>query len=63
MTKLELADLLDRFAEDQPDCGPWNLTILRQPQLEPYRRRLLEVEPPFDVRAIKEMALELRSNA
>ena len=67
MTRIELAEMLERFAGDQPDCGPWefdDFTSTRaDEELEPYRQRLLEMEPPFDVSAIREIAQELRSNA
>ena len=50
MTKLELADMLDRFAGNASDCGDWEwddfTSVGADSELEPYRQRLLsEVDP------------------
>ena len=67
MTKLELADLLDRFVGDRPNCGEWEwddfTSVSSDPDLEPYRIRLNAMEPPFEQEAIREIARELRQNA
>ncbi|WP_379553107.1 hypothetical protein [Qipengyuania sp. DGS5-3] len=46
MTRAELASMLRRFVGDEPDCGDWEwddfVSVRAQPNLEPYRLRLLE---------------------
>ena len=68
MTKLELADMLDRFIGDQPGCGDWDwddFTSLKasDPEIETYRLELAAMNPPFDAEAIRRVARELRQNA
>ena len=50
MSKQELASMLRRFLGDEPDCGDWDwddfVSVKAEPQLEPYRLRLLrDVNP------------------
>ena len=50
MIRAELADMLDRFARNAPDCGAWEwddfTSVRAEPHLEPFRQRLLtEVDP------------------
>ena len=67
MTKLELAEMLELFVGDRPDCGPWEFddftAIPASPELESYRRHLVAMEPPFDSDEIRVMVHELRSGA
>jgi hypothetical protein len=68
MTKLELADMLDRFVGDQPDCGDWewdDFTSVKSAdsEIERYRLELAAMDPPFDRDAIRGIARELRENA
>ena len=50
MTKADLADMLDRFIGNAPGCGDWDwddfTSSSLEPDLEPFRQRLLaEVDP------------------
>jgi hypothetical protein len=67
LTKADLADLLERFIGDAPGCGEWewdDFTSVRSTsELEPYRQRLAEVDPPKGQDVIRHIILELRANA
>ncbi len=67
MTKAELADMLERFLGDLPGCGEWEwddfVSTGAEPELEPFRQRLAEVRPPAGEPAIRQIILELRTNA
>ena len=69
MTKLELADMLERFIGDAPGGGKWDwddLTSVRaEPEPEPYRQRLRQEEnqPPGNEAELREMIAELRADA
>ena len=67
MTRAELARMLERFLGDSPGCGDWewdDFTSTRaEPELEPFRQRLAEVDPPTGEAAIREIILELRAHA
>ena len=67
LTRADLANLLERFIGDAPGCGEWewdDFTSVRSaPELEPYRQRLAEVDPPKGEDVIREIILELRTNA
>jgi hypothetical protein len=43
--------MLRRFLGDGPDCGPWEwddfVSVRAEPELEPYRQRLLKEVHPF----------------
>jgi hypothetical protein len=66
VTKLELAEMLERFIGDTPGCGDreWDdFTSTRaEVELEPYRQRLLEQgDGLWDFDVIGEMITELKS--
>lgn len=66
MTRLELADMLDRFVGDAPGCGEWEwddfTSVRAEPELESFRQRLLQMDDgKFDVQAIRRMSAELRT--
>lgn len=70
MTKLELADVLERFVGDKEGCDPWffdDFTSTSAPaHLEDYQRRLREMDPPLEaveVEEIRKMVRELRDGA
>ena len=68
MTKLELAEMLERFADDPSDSGDEfsAFTEVRaKPELEPYRRRVLEAwgDGWTDADELRNIARELKSNA
>ena len=68
MTKLELAAILERFVDDPSDSGEdfIGFTEVRAaPELEPYRRRILEVwgDGWNDADEIRNIARELRTDA
>ena len=67
MNKFELAEMLERFVGDKPDCGPWEFddftSVKTSTELEPYRRQLLEMEPPFNADEIRDLIRELRTGA
>ena len=67
MTKSELADMLDRFVGNQPSCGDWEwddfVSARAEPEIEPFRRRLAEIDPPSGGRAIRQIIRELRTDA
>lgn len=66
MTKLELAEMLERFVGDAPGCGDrdWDdfTSTKAEPELEPFRQRLLaQGDGYFDTDAIREIISELRN--
>ena len=68
MTKADLADMLERFIGDAPGCEDWEwddfTSVRANPELEPYRQRLLaEVDPPAGIASVRQMIVELRNNA
>jgi len=67
MTKADLASMLERLLGDAPGCGDWEwddfVSVGAEPELEPFRRRLAEVDPPTGKAAIRQIILELRTNA
>lgn len=76
MTKADLADMLDRFIGNAPDCGEreWDdfTSTTAETELEPFRQRLLaEVDPLLgrdderdQIRArVDAMISELRADA
>ena len=68
MTKLELAEMLERFVGDPSDSGR-NFSafteVKAEPELEPYRRRILEAwgDGWTDADEIRNIARELRTDA
>jgi hypothetical protein len=69
MSKLELAEMLERFIGDKPGGGAWDwddfTSVRASPELEPYRQRLLEEEnqPPGNEAVVRKIIAELRTNA
>lgn len=68
MTKPELADMLERFVGDAPNCGDWEwddfTSTNADPELEPYRQRLIvQGDGLIDTGEIRQIIFELRSNA
>ncbi len=67
MTKVDLANMLERFLGDTPGCRNWEwddfVSTSAEPELESFRRRLAEVDPPSGEPAIRQIILELRSDA
>ena len=70
MTKLEFASELEKFIGDRPGCDPWffdDFTSRSAPRdLQPYRMRLREMDPPLsasEVDEIRAMIKELRFGA
>lgn len=67
MTKSELADVLERFIGEKPGCGDWEwddfVSTQAEPELEPIRHRLAEVDPPSGAPAIRQIIQELRTDA
>ena len=66
MSKVELAEMLERFIGDAPGCGKWewdDFTSMKAgPELEPFRQRLLmEGDGLIDVDKIRELIAELRN--
>jgi hypothetical protein len=51
VNKAELALMLRRFLGDEANCGPWEwddfVSARADPELEPYRLRLLKDVHPF----------------
>ncbi|ATY33598.1 hypothetical protein [Sphingomonas psychrotolerans] len=65
MTKLELAEMLERFIGDTPGCGEWEwddfTSVRATPELEPFRQQLLQQgDGMFDLPAIREIIAELK---
>ena len=66
MTKIDLAEMLERFVGDKPNCGKWEwddfTSVKASSDLEPYRQRLLEQgDGWFDTDAIRTIISELRN--
>lgn len=65
MIRLELAEMLERFVGDAPNCGAWEFddftSVKAAPELESFRQRLLlEGDGLIDVQAIREIIVELK---
>ncbi|MDF0542605.1 hypothetical protein PX699_09650 [Sphingobium sp. H39-3-25] len=65
MTRIELAEMLERFVGDAPNCGEreWDAftSAKASRELEPFRQRLLEQGDGWmDTDAIREIIAELR---
>ncbi|WP_309661809.1 hypothetical protein [Sphingomonas sp.] len=69
MTKAELAEMLERFVGDAPDCSKWEFddftSVKQSPELEPYRQRLLEVWGGGwnDIGEVRNVIRDLRTHA
>jgi|1186.fasta_scaffold263204_2 hypothetical protein len=69
MTKLELAEMLERFVGDAPDCGEWEFddftSVKAEPALEPYRQRIMQAcgDGWTDADEIGNIIRELRTDA
>ena len=69
MSRIELAEMLERFIGDAPDCGDWEwddfISVKAEPDLEPFRTRLqmASIHFEFDVVAIRRVISELKTNA
>jgi hypothetical protein len=67
VSKADLADMLDRFLGNKPGCGDWEwddfVSTHAEPELEPFRRRLAEIDLPSDGAAIRQIIRELRADA
>jgi len=66
VSKIELAEMLERFIGDAPNCGDreWDdfTSVKADPELEPYRQRLLiQGDGLFDADEIRRIATELRN--
>ena len=66
MTRIELAEMLERFVGDAPGCGKWEwddfTSVRAEPELEPYRQRLMgQGDGLFDIAAIREIIADLKS--
>ncbi|WP_419809762.1 hypothetical protein [Sphingomonas sp.] len=66
MSKLELADMLERFVGDAPNCGDYEwddfTSTKAEPELEPYRQRLaVQSEGLIDTGEIRQIISELRN--
>jgi hypothetical protein len=66
VTKLELADMLERFVGDAPDCGDceWDdfTSTKANPEIEPYRQRLMvQGDGLIDTGEIRQIISELRN--
>ncbi len=66
MTKLELAEMLERFVGDAPNCGDWEwddfTTTKADAALEPYRLRLaVQGDGLIDTGEIRQIITELRT--
>jgi hypothetical protein len=65
VNRIELAEMLERFVGDAPDCGDreWDdfTSVKADAELEPYRQRLLEQgDGLFDLEVIREVIDELK---
>ncbi|MBB3981948.1 hypothetical protein GGR44_001607 [Sphingobium fontiphilum] len=63
---IDLAEMLERFVGDAPNCGKWewdNFTSVKaSPELEPFRQRLLEQGDGWmDLDEIRGLIAELKS--
>jgi hypothetical protein len=68
MTTLELAEMLEHFVQDPTDSGDDFAAfteVKAEPELEPYRRRILEAwgDGWNDADEIRNIARELRTDA
>jgi|GEM_PF-4314204 len=69
MSKVELAEMLERFIGDKPGFGDWEwddfTSVPAEPALEPYRLRLLaeEASPPGNRAEVRQVIAELRADA
>ena len=66
MTKLELADMLERFVGDAPNCGDYDwddfTSAKAEPELEPCRQRLaVQGDGLIDTGEIRLIISELRN--
>ncbi|MBO9579763.1 MAG: hypothetical protein J7498_02625 [Sphingobium sp.] len=66
MTKLELADMLERFVGDAPNCEKWGwddfTSVKAQDELEPFRQRPLQQGGGYmDTDEIREIIADLKS--
>jgi hypothetical protein len=67
VTRIELADMLDRFVGNMPGCGEWEwddfVSVKATPELEPFRQRLLSAqnENDFDIVTIRQIIGELKN--
>lgn len=62
MTKTELASMLRRFVGDEPACGDWEwddfVSVRAEPEVEPFRKRLLTQVHPFLGKSEKTVEVE-----
>ncbi|HEX6785332.1 MAG TPA: hypothetical protein VF098_11870 [Sphingomicrobium sp.] len=70
MTRLELADMLEQFVDDQSGSNPWFFDDFTSTSisadLRPFQTRLREMDPPLDngeTNEIRAMIRELRTGA
>jgi hypothetical protein len=69
VSRMELADMLERFIGDAPDCGDWEwddfVSVKAESDLEPFRQKLMlaSIDDKFDVPAIRQIISELKTNA
>ena len=69
MTRIELAEMLERFVGDAPNCGEWEFddftSVRASSELEPYRQRLLEAwgDGWNDIDEVRNIIRDLRTDA
>ena len=66
MTKLKLAEMLERFVGDASDCGDWEwggfTSTKAEPELQPYRQRLMvQGDGLIDTGEMRQVNSELRN--